>query len=359
MSNLLKLPNPELEGEAITYLSQDIASGETGLPVDSTEGFNGAGYVIVGFPGTEGTELLLSSTISSATAIPVASTSYLHKEDDPVRESLWNQVILERATTSTGTFSAISTIDLNYENVSDQTFYNDLNGNSSSWYRYYYQDTSTSNTSSTSDVFQSDTTLYVSAEDVAREFNLQLDSDTDFGVRTDYLNSLIEDASRQIEKYTGRIFYTTQTYTDEYIDGKGFQNRLYFVKYPPISSITTLSMTHSPAGNTASWTELTEGRDDDYILEDIDMGMIRVVSSGKIPPHTEGALKVTYISGYTDIPEDIKRLCLFIVGKKIMQANVLRSAMFGKEIAQADIREINNEISNIYGRYMARGSRII
>lgn len=117
-----------------TYLSKDIVSGSLPLSVENTEQFVTAnGLVVIGSIGSVNAELVQTFS-KTATVINLGSaTSFAHQRGEPVSQVTYNKVVIESSTSSTGTFSVIATIDIQW--TSDKTQYNDPTGTSATYYR--------------------------------------------------------------------------------------------------------------------------------------------------------------------------------------------------------------------------------
>jgi len=127
-----------------SYLSKDIVVGTTVIPVENTEQFVTAnGLMVIGIVGAANAELLATLSAKTASSITVPATGSLlaHQRGEPVYQVTYNQVIIESSTSSTGTFTVIATIPLQW--TSDKTSYVDVNGTSATYYRQRFYNTIT------------------------------------------------------------------------------------------------------------------------------------------------------------------------------------------------------------------------
>lgn len=122
-----------------TCLSRDHVAGSSVFSVENTEQFTTAnGLIVFGMIGTSNAELMptiSSKTASSLTMALIAGSgcSFSHSRGETVSQVTYDKVVIESSTSSTGTFSIIATIPLQWS--SDVTSYNDTTGTSSTYYR--------------------------------------------------------------------------------------------------------------------------------------------------------------------------------------------------------------------------------
>lgn len=117
-----------------TYLSKDTVAGVLPITVENSEQFVAAnGLVVVGAVGTVNAELI-STFSKTATVINLGSvTSFAHQRGEPIQQVTYDKVVIESSTSSTGTFTVIATIPLQWS--SSKTSYNDTTGTSATYYR--------------------------------------------------------------------------------------------------------------------------------------------------------------------------------------------------------------------------------
>ena len=127
-----------------SYLSKDIVVGTTVLPIENTEQFVTAnGLIVLGMVGSANAELIatLSSKTASSITVPATGNQYAHQRGEIVSQVTYNEVIIETSLSSTGTFSVLATIPIQWS--SDKTSYADVNGTSSTYYRQRFHNTIT------------------------------------------------------------------------------------------------------------------------------------------------------------------------------------------------------------------------
>jgi hypothetical protein len=138
--------NPPLDDLEKTYISTAVSAGATALPVKNNNSFAALDRILVGEQGRERTDLLGVSSVSGATTITASSgTSYGHDPDEPVYRLRYDQVKFYRSTTgSTGTYSVLTTANLDFDNEEGITTYDDTSGLSTYYYKVsYYNSAST------------------------------------------------------------------------------------------------------------------------------------------------------------------------------------------------------------------------
>lgn len=126
-----------------SFLSKDLVAASTSIPVENTEQFVVAnGLALIGMVGAANAELVPVISSKTATGLVLGSgTSFSHQRGEPIQQVTYNKVIIESSTSSTGTFTVIATIDLQWS--SDKTSYVDTTGTSSTYYRQRFQNTVT------------------------------------------------------------------------------------------------------------------------------------------------------------------------------------------------------------------------
>jgi hypothetical protein len=117
-----------------TYFSRDTAPTNT-IPVENSEQLQTANGLIVfgviGSPNAELTQVLSSKTATTLTM--GSSLSFSHSKGEPVQQVTFNKVEIESATSPTGPFTVLDTIDIQW--ASDKTVYTDPDGTSTTYYR--------------------------------------------------------------------------------------------------------------------------------------------------------------------------------------------------------------------------------
>jgi hypothetical protein len=142
---LLTINNPTLENAEKTVLTEPVSPLAVALYVKSSQGFAENQYVIIGEPGVEKTEVKqVNSSVTDDLIIPVSSTEYSHNEGDPVYYARYTQIKIYKSSTVDGTYTLLTTEDIDVDNKGLVTIYDDTTGLSTDYYKIsYYNPTST------------------------------------------------------------------------------------------------------------------------------------------------------------------------------------------------------------------------
>ena len=135
------------------------------------------------------------------------------------------------------------------------------------------------------------------------------------------VNDWIAESDNEIDVRTGKV-WSSSAVTDEILDYDGSG----YLRLPdtPVTSITSLSYNLYPFGNTSSsWTALTEGRTEDFILNS-DEG--EIIFTDSTVPAGERRIKVSYVKGDATTPKWIERLSTLMTARNFIESVVLGSA---------------------------------
>lgn len=137
---IIKIQLPDL-GPGKTYLTDDVSASATSSTVENNSAFNANDYVLFGRPRDEKTEIIkLTSVTGNTTFGHTTGPVFDHDARTPVYEIKYNQAKIYRATSQTGTYSLIATVDLTPDE--QYTEYDDTAGSATSWYKIkYYNET--------------------------------------------------------------------------------------------------------------------------------------------------------------------------------------------------------------------------
>lgn len=136
--------NPTLEELEKTYLDKAIAAGTTTLNVKNASNFANNDRILIGEMGREKSEIVTVSATTDDT-ITTGATLYSHNADAPIYRLRYDQVKFYRSTTgSDGTYSLLSTVDMDVDQAELTTLYDDTTGVSTYYYKVaYYHSIST------------------------------------------------------------------------------------------------------------------------------------------------------------------------------------------------------------------------
>lgn len=134
----LEIKNPILDRTYKTRLSADYSSG-TAMTVESNVSFSANDYLIVGEPSEELTEGKKLDSKSGSTALTLASTlNFSHGKGTSIYKSPWDQISIERRTSSGGSFSIVSTSAIQWDNPNNLTLYFDEDATDDYGYRFRF-----------------------------------------------------------------------------------------------------------------------------------------------------------------------------------------------------------------------------
>jgi len=124
--------------------SVSASSDPVSLSVLNTQGFKANDYLIIGRIGYEGSEIRKITEVTDATHLKVEKLNIEKKKGDPIQRIAFNQVKLYRSSSKTGTYTLLETKDIEVDNPRG-TYFEDLTGTTSYWYKctYYNSQTST------------------------------------------------------------------------------------------------------------------------------------------------------------------------------------------------------------------------
>lgn len=169
---LLTILHPELATQK-TFTTAEVAAAASSSLVENNEGFTSGDIVLFGYYGQERTERVVLTGASGSTTISHSTGPvFAHPARTPISQMIYDQAEVSRADSQGGSYSVLTTIDLNFDE--EVTLYNDSNGTSSSWYKIRYKNSQTSSYSSFSDEIQgtgfTDDSLGSMVEEVLTEF---------------------------------------------------------------------------------------------------------------------------------------------------------------------------------------------
>lgn len=137
------------------------------------------------------------------------------------------------------------------------------------------------------------------------------------------VNSWISQAESEIEAKTGKVWSST-AFTSTTLDSDGGQ---YF-RFPwaPVISISLFQFeTNGLGASSESWTSLTEGRNNDFILY-VNDGEIEFTGKSNKPGYGKQNIVASGVYGYSVVPPRIQSLATMMVVKKVIDATINASA---------------------------------
>lgn len=216
---LVYIEHPELNKQK-TRLSADVAAAATSSTVENNDNFAANDYCVFGKPGEELTEIVkLTSVTGNTTLGHTTGPVFAHSARTPISQIKYNQVKVYSASSETGTYSLLTTIDLDIDE--EQTVYDDTTGTSTTWYKVKYYNETTTALSDYSAAVQAtgytDQSLYSMQTEVLEDYgDPNADEITRDRLRT-YLRAGVRRLSVDLIKQYPTFLrtYTTQALTDD------------------------------------------------------------------------------------------------------------------------------------------------
>ena len=147
IGNTIDIPN-QLDRKVSTYLSDNIASGVTTIPVDNANDFTADDIlVLVSSVGAENSEIVQSSGHSD-TSLTTLATKQPHSRGDIITEIKYDQIVVEKSSTIDGTYAELATKTF-YTTQQNTVFY-DEDGLVGDYYKVQWKNSITGDTSDSS-----------------------------------------------------------------------------------------------------------------------------------------------------------------------------------------------------------------
>jgi len=135
----LLIDNPSVAKLEKSYLVNDAASGAITFDVKNINNIAANDRLLVGEMGAERSEIVSVDSVSSQTVTLSSGFTFDHSADDPVYALRWDQIRIYRDTSKTGNFDTVlTTVDVDVDNATLQTAYDDTTGTSTNWYKVSY-----------------------------------------------------------------------------------------------------------------------------------------------------------------------------------------------------------------------------
>lgn len=342
---LLKVKNPDISDNERTEVRTAASAAATSIDVDNTEGFSANDFVVVGTLGTENCEAVRITAVTDDDTLAVTALKFAHSVKEPVQKSLYDQAKFYSSADSFA--SAIATKNVDWQNPSKFTEYNDSAGTSSTTYKFtYYNSNSTTETDKSSEF--SIPTYYCSADDVSDYLSIVLGVNEE--IPTDEVVKAVRFATARVDELTETSF-KSNTVTDEYHSGKrvGAQ-QVYFAKNHPIISVTSFSTSGNDqtiGPTNATYDSLTEN--DDFVV-DKTTSRLWILDPQKFPAEGPFRAKISYTWGRSSVPDNIKYLTVLLAVRHLAKSTSLRNMTMSRE-SNDNFEFINKEIDEIAKEY--------
>ena len=358
MGRLVTAQNPSTSGLSATRLSSASSASATSLTVSNNSNFAIDNFIIVGGEGSETAELVRVSSLSGTTTINLASgLKFAHALNDAVRVVPSDKVRFYGAQSTTITVSdLLATADVEVDNPDRETSFYHSSGNNNWYYKFTYYNTTTGSESSLSDAVLisggTSNDLYCSEEDIYSSLHISKDDET--APNSGMVLRLISSRTERMNAETNSSFRTeTITISSyQYVDGRGKYRKWYFLGKAPVISVTGLDITDSIPGKTATWTALTEGRDDDFTLTK-ETGMVFLTSSTVYPLDYPDSLRWYGTWGRTSVPEDVRNAVISGVLIDLSKTTYAKAAIKGrtKDLGLNGLERLEEDWKRTVSRY--------
>ena len=137
----VSIKNPDISNKERTWFTAASLATATSLTVRDSTNFAANDYGVAGNVGEELTECKKISSITSTTAIAIAAMTNPHPNGTLLQKTDWNQYSLEFRTSSSGSWSVLTTADLDWDDK--YTIYSHSIGTSTSQYRFRFYNSQT------------------------------------------------------------------------------------------------------------------------------------------------------------------------------------------------------------------------
>lgn len=203
---LLHIRNPIDAIEEVTALTQTASAGDATLQVLNPEGIVADDYVLVGQLAEEQTELKKVSSVS--TSITLTSTiSFAHGPGIVISKILYNQVEISYKTTLNGSWSVITTLDL--EPDDEFTVYNHTTGVVGNYYRVRFYNSTSGNYTDYSDTLSG---TGLTTDQVGPMVDYVLEQTNDKDAKTTTRAQVIKYLEYARQKVLNRLFQASSEY---------------------------------------------------------------------------------------------------------------------------------------------------
>lgn len=146
--------NPSTDNLEKSYLSAAYAAGVTTLVVKNTNNFASGNIILLGEMGREKSEMVTVNTVNAdkVTITLTAATKFPHSADDSAYVLRYDTINFYRSTTGIGgTYNALVSVPIDVDNADKETYYEDVTGLTSYYYKISFYNSPAAIESSLSD----------------------------------------------------------------------------------------------------------------------------------------------------------------------------------------------------------------
>lgn len=137
IGNTIHIPN-QLDIKVSTFISDNKAVGVTSIPVDNAIDFTSGSTIplLVSSLGAENAEIV-TSTAHTATAFTTSATTTAHNRGDTISELKYDQVVISKSSTLTGTYTTFATMTFQVTQLNTVIY--DMSGLSTDFYKVQWK----------------------------------------------------------------------------------------------------------------------------------------------------------------------------------------------------------------------------
>jgi len=147
-------------------------------------------------------------------------------------------------------------------------------------------------------------------------------------VANSVIQQSIDNALAEVENITNTVFGGRNYVSKEVYDSHTFYDqsateRLYTLLNRPVQYVGKVEIWDD------GWTEMTEGRDEDYVVEG--KKGVRFTGNGQSPPNDRRSVRVSYEYGYDELPGGVRDAVVKIVEKALFKDRVHGAGLEGRD----------------------------
>jgi len=203
---LIHIPN--LEGN-FTFLNTDYAAGVSSFDVDNGSKFATDDYFVIGNIQSQKTEIIKVSTVAATSIATATASLYAHSRGEKIQFIPYNQIEVYSSTDGT-TYSLLTILDIRVDSL--ETYYNDLIGTSTTYYKVRFKNSTSSKYSEYSDSIVGSGYVENSVGSIIRKSLISLGQDIeDTLITKEFLYESINELRREIDEHKDVIRWPFRT----------------------------------------------------------------------------------------------------------------------------------------------------
>lgn len=291
IGNTITVPN-QLETLAKTYFSQDTQSGTTILNVINTGGFAPSGIILAGALVQETAEFIPYSVIT-ATTITATASLFNHNRGEQVSVMNYNTIVVETATSPTGSFSIFGTFSI--QPTGESTVIQHSAGSTGTYYRIKFRNSASGLVSDYSPVVSPTTNDPRSISEMFDSVRTTMGiSSNDTLITTEFLLAAFQDGREYVDNVANGVHWDWRTKFDfpiKLLAGTNFINlpddidfdttnrSILGVRYPRANYLTPIDLIYI---DKKEWNRIAYQTRGSVLAADVNIGdtTLSLVNSG-------------------------------------------------------------------------------